>query len=107
MSPCAERRHSIWLALALLGCSARAELDRHVAETERALRDVEARGAMGCAPRELAVARSHLEFARLEQDQGFPSRAREHLDIADENVRAAEVLSPSGDCAEGAPPSDG
>ncbi|HWO12956.1 MAG TPA: hypothetical protein VNN80_25830, partial [Polyangiaceae bacterium] len=51
------------LALALVGCSARAALDQHLAETERALRDVEVRGALRCAPRELAVARSHLEFA--------------------------------------------
>lgn len=98
------------LALSLLGlgplgvaCSVRAELDRRVAETSRALEAVEARGALRCAPRELALAQSHLEFAELERDRGAPTRARQHLDVADENVRAAAELSPVGQCASPPP----
>lgn len=87
-------------ALVATGCSARAELDRRLDETTQALRRVEARGALRCAPRELAIARSHLEFAELERSQGFPTRARQHLDVADENVRAAAELSPDGHCSE-------
>jgi hypothetical protein len=55
-------------------------------------------GAMRCAPRQLAVARSHLEFAYLEREQGFSSRAQYHLRIADEHARAANLLSPPDRC---------
>jgi OOP family OmpA-OmpF porin len=81
------------------GCAHQAQLDREVERVSRALADVESAGALRCAPRELAVARSQLEFALLEREQGFPSRAREHLGAADENVRAAGVLSPAERCA--------
>ena len=88
-------------ALALLGsaCRSGAELGRQLGDTARRLREVEAQGAMRCAPRELALARSHLEFAVLERDRGAPTRAREHLDIANENVRAAAELSPADGCS--------
>jgi len=88
-------------AVALLGlaCASGAELARQIDETARSLREVEAQGAMRCAPRELALARSHLEFAQLERDRGAPTRARQHLDVADENLRAAAELSPSVRCA--------
>jgi OmpA-OmpF porin, OOP family len=94
-----------------LACGASGQLDRQIEQLTLALAKVEARGALRCAPRELALSRSHLEFARLERDQGFPARARQHLDVADENVWAASVLTPADRCAApssapvGAPPS--
>ena len=100
-------RAAALVALAGLSCSSRAELDAHMGEVARALREVERRGALLCAPRELAVARSHLQFAELERDRGSPARAREHLDVADENVRAAAELSPVGRCVEPLGPSGG
>jgi OmpA-OmpF porin, OOP family len=93
-----------------LACGANGQLDQQIDQLTRALATVEARGALRCAPRELAISRSHLEFARLERDQGFPERARQHLDVADENVWAASVLTPADRCADpssppvGAPP---
>jgi OmpA-OmpF porin, OOP family len=45
--------------------------------------------AMTCAPRELALAQSHEEFARLELRQGDPLRAEEHLVISQENLNIA------------------
>jgi outer membrane protein OmpA-like peptidoglycan-associated protein len=45
--------------------------------------------AMTCAPRELALAHSHEEFARLEMLQGDPLRAEEHLATARENLAIA------------------
>lgn len=84
-------------------CSQRALLDQQIDAVARSLREVEARGALRCAPRELAVAQSHVEFARLERDRGFPSRAREHLRVSDENVRAAAVLSMPARCPGGTP----
>ncbi len=64
--------------------------------TEQAERN----GALRCAPRELAMAKSHLTFARVEIDQGFFTRAKDHLDIAKENAHAAYDLSPPQKCAE-------
>ena len=60
----------------------------------------ERNGAIRCAPRELAMAKSHLEFATVELDQGVFTRAREHLDIAQANAHAAYDLSPPQKCAE-------
>jgi outer membrane protein OmpA-like peptidoglycan-associated protein len=60
----------------------------------------ERNGAIRCAPRELAMAKSHLRFALLELDQGFVSRATTHLEIAEPNARAAYSLSPPQVCAE-------
>ncbi len=42
-----------------------------------------------CAPRELAMARSHNQFAELEFRQGDPRRAEEHLDLALEQIAIA------------------
>jgi OOP family OmpA-OmpF porin len=87
-----------------------AGLDRQIAGVAERLSAIETNGAMRCAPRELAIARSHLEFAQLEEEQGFRSRAQQHLDVAVENIAAASVLSSSGRCAsgsrEGAPSAD-
>jgi OOP family OmpA-OmpF porin len=60
----------------------------------------ERNGAIRCAPRELAMAKSHLRFALLELDQGFVSRASKHLEIAEPNTHAAYSLSPPQVCAE-------
>jgi hypothetical protein len=85
--------------LAFSGCSGSVDVDRQIDRVAETISAAEARGALRCAPRELAIARSHLEFAQLEQEQGFPSRARQHLDVAEENMEAAIVLSPPARCA--------
>ncbi len=55
-------------------------------------------GAVRCAPRELAMAQSHLQFARIELGQGFLSKANHHLWLAEPNARAALFLSPPEHC---------
>lgn len=60
----------------------------------------ERNGAIRCAPRELALAKSHLEFASVELDQGFVLRAKDHMQIAEANAHAAYELSPPQKCAE-------
>lgn len=60
----------------------------------------ERNGAMRCAPRELALAKSHLQFAEIELGQGVFPRAKEHLEIALANAHAAYDLSPPERCAE-------
>ncbi len=74
----------------------RGEIDGLRTLTEQA----EHNGAMRCAPQELALAKSHLEFAGVAIDQGFSPRAVEHLDIARANAHAAYELSPPEKCAE-------
>ncbi|HEU4579365.1 MAG TPA: hypothetical protein VFS67_13980 [Polyangiaceae bacterium] len=100
----APRRRALGVAgallLAALGCVRSARLDREVARVGQILLDAEADGALRCAPRELAVARSQLEFAELERAQGFPSKAEEHLAIAGQHARAARLLSPPERCHE-------
>lgn len=89
-----------WLGLALLGCSQGVELRGHIAGLERVAAEAKANGAVRCAPRELAIAQSELEFAKLELDQGFPSKAKRHLWLAEPNARAALLLSPPDYCKE-------
>jgi hypothetical protein len=83
-------------------CASEARLDRELARIAQSLVDADHAGAMRCAPRQLAVARSHLEFAELERQQGFTSRAEYHLRVADQHARAAKLLAPREHCA--APP---
>lgn len=86
----------LWLAAS--GCWRSARLAREVDQVGQMLQDAEANGALRCAPRELAVARSQLEFAELERAQGFTSKAEEHLALADQHARAAQLLSPPDRC---------
>ena len=83
---------------AMWSCTRSQQLERLVDAIEQTLIDAEEAGALRCAPRELAVARSHLEFAQLEREQGFASKAERHLEIAAEHARSAQLLSPSAHC---------
>ena len=60
--------------------------------------DAEKNGAMKCSPRELAIARSQLEFAGIALDQGQLSRAQAHLAKAEPNAQAALENSPPDRC---------
>jgi outer membrane protein OmpA-like peptidoglycan-associated protein len=92
--------------LALTHCAESAELRGQIAGLEKIVDQAERNGAIRCAPRELAIARSQLEFATIELDQGFASKARAHLALAEPNARAAELQSPPEHCANW-PDSDG
>jgi OmpA-OmpF porin, OOP family len=91
-----------WLCAAsmLLGCSQSPALRGKIAGLSDIVEQAERNGAIRCAPRELAVAKSQLEFASLELDQGFISKARNHLWKAEPNAHAAYFLSPPQYCAE-------
>ena len=54
-------------------------------------------GAYTCAPKELALAESNVDFAENELAQGDALRAQTHIDIADENANKA--LAASKGCA--------
>lgn len=55
-------------------------------------------GAVRCAPKELARAESHHDFAAQEQREGNLIRAKEELAIAEENAKLAVELSPREKC---------
>jgi len=82
------------------GCGAGNSAVR-VEQLQSQIDDLTLAGAYRCAPRELALATSHLGFARAEFAQGDRRRAEAHLRDARDNVGAAELLSPSERCAEG------
>jgi OOP family OmpA-OmpF porin len=96
------RRWAGWVAVALtaLGCASAPKLRGKIAGLEKIVEQAERNGAMRCAPRELAVARSNLRFATLELDQGFVSKAQNHLWKAESNAHAALDMSPPQYCAE-------
>jgi len=96
------RRWVGWVVLALfaLGCGSAPKLRGQIAGLEKIVEQAERNGAMRCAPRELAVARSNLRFATLELDQGFVSKAQNHLWKAESNAHAALDMSPPQYCAE-------
>jgi OOP family OmpA-OmpF porin len=80
------------------GCVSRSALDASIDRASQILIEADHNGALQCAPRELAIARSELEFAQLEIEQGFAARAEEHVRVATENAEAARILSPPDRC---------
>ena len=85
------------LAAGTAGCagSQLVETAHQVRELARQAREA---GAERCAPRELALADTNVEFAEREVDEGDYFRAREHLQVAEDNARAAKRLSPPSKC---------
>jgi OOP family OmpA-OmpF porin len=90
---------ALLLALGVAGCEHAQVVDRGIEGVQRRLEQVLSAGAYYCAPRELALARAHLEFARVELTQGDSHGAEDHLEEAELNARAAERLSPRERCA--------
>jgi OmpA-OmpF porin, OOP family len=91
---------SMTATLFLASCSQVSVMRGNIDGLTKVAEQAERNGAIRCAPRELALAKSHLEFASVELDQGFWTRAKEHLDIAEANAHAAYDLSPPQKCAE-------
>ena len=85
-------RSRTFALLLLAGCASGPRLREASAALESRATEAKQRGAAQCAPRELALAEAHLEFAQTELDLGRPSRAEEHLAIADENLKVAQGL---------------
>ena len=83
----------------LSACQQAPRLRGQIAGLDKILEQAERNGAIRCAPRELAIARSQLKFASIELDQGFVSKAEAHFAKAEPNARAADFLSPPQYCA--------
>jgi len=85
------------LTVALFGCNAGTLLSKRAEGLQAKVALIEG-PAKRCAPRELAVAQTQLEFVQLELDQGAYSRAQAHLDEANEAWRVAEVAARAPGC---------
>ena len=97
------------LALAL-GCQRAAGLEGRIHGLRDVVEQAERNGAYECAPRELALARAHLDFAEQKLERGDVPAAEDQLTIAEPNARAAFTLSPAERCAPreaAAPPQPG
>lgn len=82
------------------GCADTPKLRGQIEGLTKIAAQAERNGAIRCAPRELALAKSHLQFATIEMSQGSFARAKEHVWIAEPNAHAANFLSPPQYCAE-------
>ncbi len=92
---------SVVLLVVLGGaCSQGAVMRGRISGLQQDVENAEKNGAMRCAPRELALAKSHLRFAAVELDQGEMSNAEHHMLIAEPNAHAALQQSPPDRCAE-------
>lgn len=100
MSRRARAALTVVTLFAVAGCAESPRLRGKIAGLEKVLEQAERNGAVRCAPRELAVARSQLKFASIELDQGFMSKANAHVSRAEPNAHAAVFLSPPEYCAE-------
>jgi OmpA-OmpF porin, OOP family len=85
--------------LVLVSCAQAPRLRGQIAGLDKIVEQAERNGAIRCAPRELAIARSQLQFASIELDQGFVSKAQAHIWKAEPNAHAADFLSPPQYCA--------
>jgi OOP family OmpA-OmpF porin len=81
------------------GCAEGPALRGRIRGLTTTVEDAEKNGAMTCAPRELAVAKSQLEFATIDLDQGQLSNAQAHLAKAEPNAQAAFSMSPADRCS--------
>src|SRR4051794_3842617 len=81
------------LATACVGPGIQAQADVVRTDIDKARKS----GAYQCAPRELAMAETNVDFAENELAEGDFLRAREHIDVAVTNANAA--LNNSKDCA--------
>ena len=100
-----KRARLEWMAWVVLGATlASCQRGPQLAGQIRGLRDIteqaERNGAVRCAPRELATAQSHLDFAEIELAQGYISKAQHHVFLAEANARSAYTQSPPQYCAE-------
>ena len=82
---------------AFAGCAGTRLRERNRA-TSDLVHQVREAGARQCAPRELAIAETNVEFADRELDKGDYFRAKEHVQIAAVAVREARKLTQPGVC---------
>src|SRR5262249_13565080 len=77
------------LCLAVLQSGCGVELRDRLKGIKRTIDDARENGAYKCAPRELAMAETHYEFTVDELDYGNYVGAKEEIEVAAQNARAA------------------
>ncbi|MFW6050497.1 MAG: OmpA family protein [Myxococcota bacterium] len=93
------RGSALLVLVVLAGCGRGAAMQGRIEGLREVVEQAERNGAYRCAPRELALAKAHLEFAETELLQGEPGDAEAHFTLAEPNVHAAFRLSPPERCA--------
>jgi outer membrane protein OmpA-like peptidoglycan-associated protein len=83
--------------VAVTGCAG-VQMQQNVYQVRLIAKEARDNGAYRCAPRQLALAEVNIDFADAELGEGDYFRAREHLQIADDNAREAYRLSPRDRC---------
>ena len=83
--------------LALPACGG-SELKSRASATNDVIAKARTNGAQRCAPRELALAESHHDFALQELSEGNFFRARSELEVAEKNANEALEKSPKERC---------
>jgi len=85
------------VAIALVGCAGSVVRERTSAVDEL-ITTARDNGAIRCAPRELAMAEAHNDFARQDLDEGDYYEAKRQVEIAEANAQAAVTKSPRDRC---------
>ncbi len=80
-------------------CEQGTRMRARLREVNRQIEQAERNGAYTCAPKQLALAKSHASFTQIELDEGYMSRAEWHFKIADQNTEEALEKSPPEKCA--------
>ncbi len=81
----------------LHGCVGGASLRAKAAAIDETLAALEKPGYK-CAPKDLALAQAHLEFARIELSQGGLLRAQDHMSVAKAATQRVEVVGRRPEC---------
>lgn len=81
------------IALLWVACVAPMQLQEQLDRTRAQMAEAHKVYAPLCAPKDIAIAQSNLDFTRIELYQGQLRRASEHLAVAEEHAKSALVLS--------------
>jgi outer membrane protein OmpA-like peptidoglycan-associated protein len=88
---------AITAAVAACACGG-SELKSRASATGEVIARARDNGAQRCAPRELALAESHHDFALQDLDEGNFFRAKSELEVAEKNAAEALEKSPKARC---------
>lgn len=83
----------------IISCQSSARLRGKIRGIEDVLAQAERNGAYNCTPKQLAIAKSHVEFSKLELDRGYLSKAEYYFSIAEPNAEYSYKNSPPEKCA--------
>jgi outer membrane protein OmpA-like peptidoglycan-associated protein len=84
-------------AAKLSGCATGEEVTRETDKLEAEVRAAKVQ-AYYCAPRDLALAEAHIDYARLESGYGDGLSARHHLDVARGHATAVSAVKDKKGC---------